>query len=468
MEYLDNFKKQRSLFIFKQLLRLYDATFIVLDPVYDNTQPSKSTEKTIFNIIFQDSMLKLVPHTVDGTMLDFKSTVKTMVNVVVGRLLPISTYKFVNELDYINIMKSVDFKVEPRTLSSRQLFNSQLDIYYGYGLVSKKENKYVIDTQYLKTFEIRKGYSNLDCIVYLNDKLQFEYCEINGVKRLDDLAIRECITAMTTIGTIEKHLFEIHLLISDKFNSFLNQMNKSNTIYRLLIPVTNDPYSINEFGSISLLGKRGICSFYNLTRKGLKQYYKYTKQNFKIRDLLIPKDIKGDSTIHAHQHLWFNCIRNFVSEFLSIQPDLQCNDFLDVLKDSYSGIYDETKSKLENVIDICAMMLYSNIMHECYSNSSRNKLVMNPYIVSSTWKKNNSSNVSDKINTLSEQITINLLAYATSLEAIRMDDKRWINICCVNKEEKRIYKKYRNSISKLDIHENAILHPKNISSSVSY
>ena len=300
MEYLDNFKKQRSLFVFKQLLSFYNANFIVLDPVYDNTQPSKSTEKTIFNIIFQDSMLKLVPHTVYGTMLDFKSIIKTMVNIIVGRFMPISTYKFVNELDYINTMKSVDFKVEPSTLSSRQLFNSQLDIYYGYGLVSKKGNKYVIDTQYLKTFEIRKGYTNLDCIVYLNDKLQFEYCEINGVKRLDDLAIRECITAMTMIGTIEKHLFEIHFLISDKFNSFLNKMNKSNPIYRVLIPMTNDPYSINETVSIALFGKSGLCSYYNLTIKGLKQYYKYTKQNFKIRDLLIPKDIKGESTIHAH------------------------------------------------------------------------------------------------------------------------------------------------------------------------
>ena len=120
------------------------------------------------------------------------------------------------------------------------------------------------------------------------------------------------------------------------------------------------------------------------------------------------------------------------------------------------------------MIDICAMMIYSNIIHECYSNPKISKLPMNPFTLSTTWKENDSSNISDKINNLGEQTETNFIAYATSLESIRLDDKRFINMCCVNEEEKQIYKDFLIAISKLDIPEDAILHPKNISSSISY
>jgi hypothetical protein len=41
-------------------------------------------------------------------------------------------------------------------------------------------------------------------------------------------------------------------------------------------------------------------------------------------------------------------------------------------------------------------------------------------------------------------------------------------MCCVNEEEKRIYKRFLKSIAELDIPKDAVLHPTNISSSVAY
>ena len=295
--------------------------------------------------------------------------------------------------------------------------------------------------------------------------MKFDYCKIKGHKRTDDFAIRECVTA---IVTIEKHLFQIHFQISDKFNILLNTVDKTNPIYRILIPITKDPYTVNEAASISLLGQSGVCNWFNLTKKGIEQYYKYTKRNLKIRDFLIPKKLQGDSAIHKHQHLWYNCIHKFVSKFLSIQT-MDCDDFIKLLNNNYDGIYDNTKSNIENMIDICAMMIYSNIIHECWSNSTVGKLFMNPFTLSTTWKENDSVELSDKINNLGEQTQANLIMYITSFfEAVRLDDERFINMCCVNDKEKQIYKDFVIAILKLDIPENTILHRKNISSSISY
>ncbi len=456
------------MFVFKSWLDYYNANFVITEQVYDNTQPSKSFEKTFFNLIFHDYMLDLIPHTINGTIHDFKSTNKFLFLTILGRIWQQSNYKFVNELDYIDTMKSISFQTEPYKLSQRKLFDDFIGNYIGYGLVTKKKNKYVIDTQYLKQFEKREGYSNLDCVIYLDKCMKFDYCKIKGQKRIDDFDIRECITAIHTIVTVEKHLFQIHFQISDKFNLLLNIVDKTNPVYRILIPITNNPYKVNESASISLLGQTGFCSCFNLTRKGLGQYYEYTKRNFNIRDVLIPKELPGQSAIHKHQHMWYNCIRKFVKEFLSIQTKLDCDDFIKLLNKNYDGIYDDAKTKLENMIDICAMMLYSNIIHDCYSNSKLTFLFMNPFTLSTTWKENDSSAISDKINNLGEQTYWNFIGYATSLEAIRMDDKRWINMCCVNKKEKRIYQDFRTAIKKLDIPDDAILHPKNISSSISY
>jgi hypothetical protein len=465
MEYIE---KRKCLFIFAHLLDYYNKHFVVTEPQFNATQPSVSIEHHIVKTLFFDEMLDLVPHAKTGTVCLFPIVKRLTLGIVLGRHWPKSTYKFVNELDYITTMKSVDFKVERSRLSAVQLFDDLFDNYLGYGLVTKRNNAFVIDTRYLQQFEIRDGYSKLDAIVYLDNALRFDYCKINGKRRTDDLAIRECVAAITTIVTIEKHLFCVHLLVSDRFNILLNALDKSNPMFRILTPITNDPYTVGERSSIALLGQTGVCNWFNFTRTGLCQYYEHAKRTFIIRDFLIPKKFPGKSAVHKHQRLWFNCIRKFVFEFISAQKSFDRDEFIEVLKSTYNGICDDRKTKLENLTDICAMMIYSNIVHECYSNPKFSKLSMNPFTLSTTWKQNDSMELSDKINNLGEQAEVNVISYATSVEAIRMNDERWVNMCCVNEEEKRIYKRFLKSIAELDIPKDAVLHPTNISSSVAY
>jgi hypothetical protein len=160
-----------------------------------------------------------------------------------------------------------------------------------------------------------------------------------------------------------------------------------------------------------------------------------------------------------------------VSRFLAIQTpeSLECDDFLHQLKATYTGIVDESKSKTTNLRDICAMLIYAcSIQHELHANPRFAKLSTNPFVLSTTWKQSDSTAIIDKINNLGEQLEVNLMATVTASEAIRLDDKRWVEMCCVSHAEKRVYTAFHNSIAKLDIPEGAILHPKNISSSVRY
>jgi len=472
------FSKQLNMFIFSKLLIFYNTYFVVKEPIFDNTQPSKSFIKRFFRWFFFDAMFDLIPHSVNGHIYDFYFLSKVISSSLIGRMWIRSKYKFVDESDYISIMKSANFEVVQTNIQIKDLFNKFIDDYIGYGLITKNDfSNYIIDTRYLRQFETRDEYSHLDVIIYLDNDLHFNYCIINGnfkELRNDDFALRECITAISTIKTIEKHLFNVHFFLSDQFNILLNTISdKKNPIYRILIPITNNPYEVNDSASISLLGQTGICTWFNFTRKGLKQYYDYAKTNFNIRDFLIPKKLNGKSSIHQHQHLWYNCIHTFVYEFMNIQDKQflsQSDDFIDLLKKTYIGIYDDKKDKLTNIIDICTMMIYMNVIHETYSNSKSSKLYTNPFTLSTSWKQNDSNKLVDKINNLGEQTLVNFVTYVTSLEAIRLNDIQWIDRCCINEKEKEIYQNFFKAISDLatQIPIDAVLYPTNISSSVSF
>jgi len=292
---------------------------------------------------------------------------------IIGRLWPSSPYRFAREQDYIATMRSVDFQCTHTTLSARQVLNTLLDDYFGYALVTQLRHRHVIDARYLQQFEIRPHYSPLDVMVVLNGDLHFDYCRINGVKRTDDLAIRECITAVFTMATLDRHLFNIHLLISDQFNMLLaSGLPPTHPMYRLLMPIAHSPYKVSEIASISLLGQTGVCQWFNFTRKGIGEYLAHVKCSFRIRDVVIPnRRLHGLSTVHKHSIIWYRCIQRFVGQFLSIQnpESLECDDFLHQLKATYHGIVDESQSKSTNLRDICTMMLYAcSIQHELYSN----------------------------------------------------------------------------------------------------
>jgi hypothetical protein len=155
--------------------------------------------------------------------------------------------------------------------------------------VTQQSGISVIDARYLQQFEIRPHYSPLDVMIVLDSNLHFDNCSIDGVKRTDDLAIRECCTTMITISTMERHLFIIHLLISDQMNMLLAScLTHIHPLYRLLMPITHSPYWTNEGATISLLGETGTCNWFNFTRNGIVQYHAYAKRTLNIRDVIIP------------------------------------------------------------------------------------------------------------------------------------------------------------------------------------
>ena len=94
MDYITELEKQKCLFIFKTLLNYFNTNVVLPVEVYDNTQPSKSVEKTIYNLIFHDFMLELCPHILKGTIYDLKSTARAILSTIIGRFWPTSTYTF--------------------------------------------------------------------------------------------------------------------------------------------------------------------------------------------------------------------------------------------------------------------------------------------------------------------------------------------------------------------------------------
>lgn len=468
-------QKQACLWSFSFLMNYFNHNLVPPNETYDNKQPSNGIEQRLMRTVFFDTMLDLVPHAQAGLVHDPSKAhaTKLLFLSIIGRMWPSSPYRFTSELDYTATMSSLDFQCAPTTQSPKHVLNSLLDDYVGYGLVTQQSQRCVIDARYLKQFEIRPHYSPLDVVLVLNSNLHFDYCRISGVKRIDDLAIRECITTIFTISTIERHLFNIHLLISDQFCMLLaSSLQPTHPFYRLLRPMAHSPYKANETASILLLGQTGLCQWLNFTRKGLGQYFAHVKRTFRIRDVLMPNRKRlGPSTVHKHSILWYRCIQRFVAHFLAIQTaeSLECDEFLQQLKVTYHGIYDESKSQITNLRDIGSMIIYAcSIQHELYSNPRFSKLSTNPFCLSTTWKQNDSTALTDKINNLGEQLEVNFVASVTANEAIRLDDERWVDMCCISQAEKHIYKAFHRAIAQLEIPEDAILHPKNISSSVRY
>jgi hypothetical protein len=452
--------------MYKEILNLYDNLKGTIT-TYDDNQPTKNAmTKFLKYIFFDDSVINILPRIKNG--LSNSSIQILFFNNILGNYLQIPNIPFNNETDFLKKTQNLFVKAQKSNQSQQDFFDNFLDKFIGYDMITYKKNKCVIDMRYLSQFEVKKGYSTLNCIVYLDDKHKFDYCKINGQKRTDDFAIRECLTAIITIITYEHHLLNVHLIITDNLNILLDTLDKKNFIYRLLIPTKNDVYSVNEMSLITLFGKTGMCDWLNFTRNGIIQYCEYVKQNFNFRRFLTPCKIQGESSLQKHKQMWFNCIHGFVGKFLDVQPNIDCDRFINLLGENYKGIIDETKSDKENINDICTMIIYSNIIHEVYSNPALVNVMYNPFIISTTWKENDSSKLTDKINNLDEYIKSSFIYYVTDREAIRQDSSIWIDKCCINENEKKIYNEYLTAISRLNIPVDAILYPGNISSSISY
>jgi hypothetical protein len=464
----EKIKKKIVINNFKYLLIIPSRKNIELTPL------KKNCTNTIIKKLFFNENINYIPHTqiglIHGNMLELiLINIKTQYQII-------SNYKFIDELDYISILENCNY-----TMFTRLNNKSGLDIFYdlienkiGYSLINYINNEYIIDTTELSKYEIRDGYTNLNFIIYLdiindifviskiknNNKIYYEYSENF------DLIVREATSAIITLLTLKEHLFKLHLLVSDKFNMLLeNNLSENNQVSKLLYRYRINPYEINEIASLTLFSNNGISLSFNLTQNSVVNYYNDTVANFNFRDIIDIDKLKSypKKNINNEMILWWDCIFNFVSLYLNDidENDIELNMFLNILNKEYPNIL-LCKSMKQNIIDICSLILFSPIIHELYSNPELTKIISNPFIISTSWKNNNSTDLIDKINNLSEQLNLNLIAYRTSYDSLNYNDKKLIE----ETDKKNIVTDFYNNINKLPININSIIHPTKISSSI--
>ena len=473
--------KRFALFLFRPLISLLSAKKTTGDFLKTPLRPSK---KDCFSSCFFDNKIHAVYHTRYGVLSGKSHLIEMISQTFIGNYFPVSNYKFVNEQDYITTMNGVGFTEFNRADSSVPMVDQLLmffDKYVGYLLFEPTANNtLLLNTYKLSKYEIREGYSNLKTAVCLNADLSFKYCEV-GEKRYFadsrgiDFAVRECMTAIWTLITLEKHLFNVHILVNDKMNTLIEVgLTQSHPVRRLLGMYSNKPYMVQEKSVLLLMGTTGVPLTFNLTQNGVMSYLDEYSASHNIRkEMYVIEHLERlpNKGMNADMKLWWNCIYKFVKEFLELHAhalkDTETMQFLDHLKNEYKGICGQETNDLTNLIDICTMVLFSNIIHELYSNTKVGLLICNPFVLSSTWKSNSSSNLSDKINMLSEQLVANVILTATKPESIQIGSDMWENMFAVCEMERSAFRDFRVSIEQLNIPESSIIHPKNISSSIS-
>ena len=475
--YKDEIKKKFILNYFKQVT-------VIINKQLDNskllikTPLIKSIKNNIIRSVFFDNLISNIPHTYVSTVSD--DILKLILLNLDGNHFVVSDYKFKNEKDYICLLKETNYTLYD-TLNNKsglEIFYEMIETKIGYLLIDKINNDYIIDTTELSNYEIRSGYTNLHFKIYLkiqNNNFIVDKIINNGKtyhknNNKFDLKIREANTAIVTLFTIREHAFKIHFLVSDKINMLIEtHLSENNIIRSILNSFAIMPYVANEAATFALLGKTGFSLMSNLTQKGILNYYKDTIKKFKIRDMFNISKIKSfpNKNINNDMLLWYDCINNYVSEYLDLFViDNETKSFMSVLEKEYSGIFLEEQTDKQNLIDICSMIIFTPVIHELYSNLKIARTFSNPYIISSSWKKNKSGKLNDKINNLSEQLRTNIMALSTLFEAIPMNSSQWVNDA--PNDKKNIVKKFIKNIGELPIQIGSIIHPKEISTSISY
>ncbi len=475
------FSKNIALFLFRPIMSILSAKKTTGN---FSTTPLRPSKKDCFSRCFFDNKIHSVYHTRYGVLSNKSHLIDMIANTFIGNYFPVSNYKFDNERDYITTMNGVKFTEFNRVNPSVSMVDQLLlffDKYVGYLLFEPTANNtFLLNTYKLSKYENRPGYSSLKTAVCLNADLSFKYCEVGEKRYFADspgihFAVRECMTAILTLITLEKHLFGMHYLVVDKMNTLIEVgLTQSHPVRRLLGMYSNRPYITQENSVLSLLGTTGVPLVFNLTQNGVISYLEeYSSLHDFRKEMYVADHLERlpNKGINADMKLWWNCIYKFVKEFLELHAhtikDTETTQFLDCLKNEYKGICGQETNVLTNLIDICTMVLFSNIIHELYSNTTLGLLICNPFVLSSTWKSNNSSNLSDKINMLSEQLFLNIILTATKPESIPIGSDMWENMFAVSKMERSAFRDFRVSIEQLNILESSIIHPKNISSSIS-
>jgi hypothetical protein len=456
---------------FARAVHLYSAALLVLQPTFafDDTPPSRSIfRRAVSALVLDPALLALVPHAALGTVSSLADLPLYAFQLADAAYPLLYDRDLMSEAAYLKLMRPFAlWRVQPCATTPLQTLEVQIDRCFG-GLATTNGTFTGIDLTHLSRFERRAGYADLGVRIHLRPSDgRIVACELpDGVRAApsDDRAVRRCTTALLTSVTIEAHFAQSHFALSDRICTHLLSVPKTHPVRRLLVPLTNHAFFVSETGVPFLLGPRGFCAWTNFTQRGVLDLVAHATRALDAAWLLLGH--AGEcGAVAGHMHAWRACVRVHVRAFLALHPAIE--------RDRHAAAFARTFASpslpVPTIEDACTMSLLVPVVHELLSNPWSSAFVTNPFAASYVWRDAPSASpLAAHLPTLAEQIRVNSTKFSTMREGTRLDSPEWIDRCCATVEERAVYADFVRSVAALDIPPDAVLHPSNISSSVSF
>jgi hypothetical protein len=465
---------------FARAVHLYTAALGVLLPApapFDDEPPSRSFfRRAVSALVFDPALLALVPHAALGTVSSLAHLplyALTLPNMVYPLLY---STDLTSEAAYLELMRPfVIWRIAPCATTPIQTLETLIDRCFGV-LATTSDALTGIDLTHLSRFERRVGYADLGVRIHLADgrvaAVDVPSDGSVGRRRAaldDDRAIRRCTAALLTSATVEAHAASIHFALSDRICTLVRALPEKHAARRLLLPLTNKPFFVNETAVPFLLGPRGLCDWTNFTQRGILDLVAHATATLDPSWLLLGHAGECGSSA-AHVQAWRACVRSHVRAFLHLQPGIERDRDAASLVAAFARAFPRLQEQERTLEDVCTMALLVPVVHELLSNPWIATYFTNPFTASFIWRdaSNGREPLASHLPTLAEQLRVNVTTLASMREAARIDSPEWVERCCVTADERAAYAAFQRSVAALDIPSDAVLHPTNISSSVSY
>jgi hypothetical protein len=457
---------------FARVVHLYTAALAVLQPAFafDDTPPSRSIfRRAVSALVFDPALLALVPHAALGTVSSIADLPLYALLLASAAYPLLYARDLTSEAAYLELMRPFAlWRVQPCATTPLQTLEALIGRCFGV-LATTNGTFTGIDLTHLSRIERRAGYADLGVRIHLSPSDgRVVACELPGGVHAapdDELAVRQCTSALLTSTMIEHHLAQIHLALSDRTCTHLLSVPKSHPVRRLLLPLANHAFFANETGVPFLLGPRGFCVWTNFTQSGVLDLAAHATRTLDPAWLLLGH--AGEcGEVAVQMHAWRACVRAHVRAFLHLHPAIE----RDRHAVAFARSFVSPSLPTPTVEDACTMALLVPVAHEIFSNPWSSTFVTNPFTAASfVWRDAPSTApLLSHLPTLAEQIFVNATRHSTMREATRLDSPVWIDRCCATVEERAAYADFARSIAALNIPPDAVLNPANISSSVSY
>lgn len=312
-----------------------------------------------------------------------------------------------------------------------------------------------------------------------------------------------------TYAMLNQHTIYFMMILLNSLTAKLLCFDEKEPIKRILQPYIQNHYNYSEKRYLEII-EGSMCQITNYNQKYIRQIIKDTYENTYIRELYhFPTFMKQKHNIDInHENIkekvhgsllfsmscWWNIIYKFATkqtyllyEKLFDENDKLANErilknsdlknkkydmWLDELTQLQGNIYQAHLTKLENMIDIISIIMFSPIIHRVYHNQYTMLYYSNPFYISTTLRNiNNIHNyklenlISTKQSSLANiNYLYNSFNHSKCLKISQdfsyLADDSWNNYI----ESKKIFRDYYMDILKIaeTLPQNFILHPNNI------